>query len=250
MTTGTGHPATDLEAEPNGAAPPGPAWKLILVGLVVTFVALAVYDVVSMSSEIGMSPSAAAPGSPSSAGNRSTAASRTTSPSASAAPRPLTISSVTAFGPEGTADGDNSTAAAGLLRGAQPWSSQWYATPAFGNLRPGTGLLLDMGKPVTVTSLRLVLGREPGAAVQVRVGNSAAALDDLSTVASATDLAGAVRLTVSVPVRGEYVLIWFTRLPPDGKGHYQVSVDSPVVDGIVVDGTVVDSTADGTVAGN
>jgi hypothetical protein len=28
------------------------------------------------------------------------------------------------------------------------------------------------------------------------------------------------------------VLIWFTRLPPDGQGHYQVSVYSVSVDGL------------------
>ncbi len=249
MTIGTGHPAVDLGAEPSGPERPGPAWKLILIGLVVTFVALAVYDLVSMSGEFGINPAAVSSGSPSPAGARSsTAAGRTTAPSA--APRPLTISSVAAFGPGGIADGDNPRTTAGLLRGTRPWSSQWYATPEFGNLRSGTGLLLDLGKAETVTSVELVLGPEAGADVQVRVGNGAA-LDDLSTVASATDLGGTVRLAVSAPVRGRYVLIWFTRLPPDDAGHYQVSVHRVVVDGPVVDDPVVDDpVVDATVAGN
>ena len=85
------------------------------------------------------------------------------------------MTSIAAFGPEGTADGDNPGIASWTIgaSGGQPWYSQWYATPAFGGLRTGTGLLLDMGKPVTVTSVRLVLGSQPGADVQVRVGNSA-----------------------------------------------------------------------------
>jgi hypothetical protein len=31
---------------------------------------------------------------------------------------------------------------------------------------------------------------------------------------------------------GRYVLIWFTRLPADGHGHYQVSVYDVAVDGV------------------
>lgn len=236
MTIGTDRAAAGLGAEPNGPGRPGPAWKLILAGLVVTFVALAVYDLASMSSETGMNPASAGSGSPASASARSAGAGRTTTPSPSTTSRPLTILSVAAFGPAGTADGDNAKTAARLLRGTRPWTSQWYATPEFGNLRSGTGLLLDMGSTVRVTSLRLVLGSEPGAAVQIRVGNSAA-LGDLSTVASATDQEGTVQLAVSAPLGGKYVLIWFTRLPPDGKGHYQVSVDSIVANGTVTDRT-------------
>ncbi len=50
-------------------------------------------------------------------------------------------------------------------------------------------------------------------------------------MASSSDVAGTVRLTVSAPATGRYVLIWFTRLPPDGPGRYQVSVYSVAVEG-------------------
>jgi hypothetical protein len=50
-------------------------------------------------------------------------------------------------------------------------------------------------------------------------------------VASAWDVSGDVRLTATVPAEGRYVLVWFTRLPPDGHGHYQVSVYSISVNG-------------------
>ena len=38
-------------------------------------------------------------------------------------------------------------------------------------------------------------------------------------------------LTAATAAKGRYVLIWFTRLPPDGHGHYQVSVYDVEVDG-------------------
>jgi len=62
-------------------------------------------------------------------------------------------------------------------------------TSELGNRQTGTGLLLDMGKAVTVSSVQLKLGGQPGAAVQVRVGNTAV-LDDMFIVSSATDVGG------------------------------------------------------------
>lgn len=72
--------------------------------------------------------------------------------------RTLTPASVTAFGPAGTADGDNPQIAARALSGdpATPWTSQWYATSDL-NGKGGTGLLLDLGRTVTITSVRLSL---------------------------------------------------------------------------------------------
>ena len=88
-----------------------------------------------------------------------------------------------------------------------------------------------MGNPVTVSSVQLVLGSQQGADIQVRVGDTAA-LANLSTVATATDAGGTVRLSVATRASGRYVLIWFTALPPNGQGNYQVSVYSATVDGM------------------
>jgi hypothetical protein len=116
--------------------------------------------------------------------------------------------------------------------GGQPWSSSWYLSPEFGHLQTGTGLLLDMGKTVTVSSVRLTLGGQVGAAVQVRVGDTPV-LADMFTVSTATDIGGTVRLPTQVRASGRYVLIWFTELPPIGHGEYQVSVYDATVDGVV-----------------
>jgi hypothetical protein len=153
------------------------------------------------------------------------------SPGNTPAPQALDVASVAAFGPEGITDGDNPGIASRILDPGlgQPWYSEWYATPGFGDLQPGTGLLLDMGKTVTVTDVRLVLGSAPGADVQLRVGNSPVL--NMPSVATASDAGGAVQLAATPPAEGRYVLLWFTRLPPDGQGHYQVSVYSVSVDG-------------------
>jgi hypothetical protein len=92
--------------------------------------------------------------------------------------------SAVAFGPDGEADGDNPQDAAFVIgRGwGVPWETDWYTTPGFGDLKAGTGLLLDMGR-----AARRGCGSLPA-------------------------------------LRARYLLLWFTRLPPDTAGTYQASV--------------------------
>lgn len=156
----------------------------------------------------------------------------TTSPSGSPEPvKVLTPASVAAFGPSGTADGDNPQQASLAVAGnpATPWTSDWYATPEFGNLQAGTGLLLDMGRTVTVTSVRLSLGNS-GADLQVRAGGTPT-LADLPQVASSPGGGSTVQLALSTPAHARYLLIWFTKLPPDASGTYQASIYRITVQG-------------------
>jgi transcriptional regulator with XRE-family HTH domain len=138
--------------------------------------------------------------------------------------RALVPASIAAFGPGGAGQGDSPQLASQALAGkpAQPWHSAWYTTARFGNLQSGTGLLLDMGRTVTITAARIALGRHQGANFALRIGNSPD-LASLPPVARAKDAAGVVRLRTA-PTRGRYVLVWFTRLPPDPAGTFQVFV--------------------------
>jgi hypothetical protein len=148
---------------------------------------------------------------------------------AAAAPARLAPVNVTAFGPGG---GDNPQLAQQAIAG-QPgsgWRTDWYSTAFFGNLYPGTGLILDMGRPVTLTAAQVALGQARGASFQIRVG-AAPALADLRSVAHAADAGGVVRFRLTRPARGRYVLIWFTRLPPDPSGTFQVDVWNVRLDG-------------------
>jgi cytoskeletal protein RodZ len=135
--------------------------------------------------------------------------------------------SVRAFGPGGTGAGDNPQHAQRAIDGhsATAWRSQWYTTAAFGNLKPGTGLLLNMGRRVTITEAEIALGGFPGADVQLRAGN-VPVLADLREVASSAGAGGSIHMQLSAAARAKYVLIWFTRLPPDASGTYQASVYS------------------------
>jgi hypothetical protein len=155
-----------------------------------------------------------------------------TAPASPPPPRVLSVASVAAFGPDGTTDGDNPENVAQALAGdpANPWYTDWYASPDFFDMTPGTGLLLDLGRTVTVTSVSVSLGGAPGASLQLRAGSEPAPAW-LPAVAGVSGAGGTVQLRPSAPVQVRYVLIWFTSLPPTPAGTYQASVYQVVVQG-------------------
>lgn len=138
----------------------------------------------------------------------------------------LSAVSAVAFDPYGDGPGDNSKLAPRAIDAsvATAWHTDWYTNAHFGNLKPGTGLLLDMGKKVTITSARLTLGSAHDADLQLRVGTTAASLSDMPAVARAAGADGQVHLRLAVPAHGRYVLVWFTKLPRDSAGTFQASV--------------------------
>ena len=168
------------------------------------------------------------------AGHRSSSPSASKSPSPAATPAPavLTPVSAAAFGPGGTATGDNPSQAAAAIDGSTStfWPTNWYATAAFAGLQSGTGLLIDLGRTETIDSVQLTLGAATGADLEMRVGNTPA-LADLTTVARASDAGGTVPLKPTTPAQGRYVLIWFTQLPPDSSGTFQADVYNVSVQG-------------------
>jgi hypothetical protein len=164
-------------------------------------------------------------------GSQATPAPKPITPGAVAAHK-LTPASAVAFGPYGNGRGDHSDLAH-LAIDANPataWRTDWYTTAHFGNLYPGTGLLVDMGQPVTVIAAQIALGRAHGARFQLRVG-TARALADLPSVAHVANASGVVRLRLTTPARGRYVLIWFTSLPPDPAGTFQARVSNLRLEG-------------------
>jgi hypothetical protein len=109
------------------------------------------------------------------------------------------------------------------------WQSQYYlGNPVFGGLKAGSGLIVDMGSRVRLSSVEVTFGAAPGADVAIEVGNhdtlAAATLATFRTVASADGIGGihTFRAARSGPAR--YLLIWFTKLPPAGLGRFQAQI--------------------------
>jgi transcriptional regulator with XRE-family HTH domain len=138
---------------------------------------------------------------------------------------PLVPARVLAFGPGGPASGDNPQLAPLAVdrNPATAWVTSQYGAARFPSVGQGTGLLLDMGHVITLTSAEVTLGPVRGASFQLRAGDTAS-LADLSEVAVAADARGPLGVRLTAPVQARYVLIWFTALPPAGAGTYQASV--------------------------
>ena len=120
------------------------------------------------------------------------------------------------------------------------WTTDSYqGSPRFGNLYGGTGLVLDMGQQVSVSSVAVTFGQVPGSRVRIEVGN------EVGNNASGTVPAGAITLgrssnaintitfTGHHAATGRYVFIWFTSLAAQSgaPGHYQADVFNVVVRG-------------------
>jgi Helix-turn-helix domain len=142
--------------------------------------------------------------------------------------QPVNVTPLGAFGHPGDNPQNAHLAADG--RPGTSWHSDWYSTPRFGNLYPGTGLLLDMGHQVTVDKVRVRLGAAAGTHFQIRVG-SGRGLPGLPVVARSAGPGGVIKLPLASPAHGRYVLVWFTKLPPDPAGTFQVRVFNVVVRG-------------------
>jgi hypothetical protein len=98
------------------------------------------------------------------------------------------------------------------------WSTVTYrGSPAFGNLKPGVGVIYDLGSEqqlagVTVTSTT------PGATLEIRTGDSPdGQLDSYATVGSGT-VEGTTEFAFDEPTTARYVLVWVTGLVEAGDG--------------------------------
>jgi serine/threonine-protein kinase len=128
---------------------------------------------------------------------------------------PISLSAVTAYDPNGGGGEHNSDAPNATDKNpATYWRTEHYASPDFGGLKDGVGLVLNTPGAVALKTLT-VTSDTPGFTAVVKAGTSpgtAQADSGPETVGSQTtfDLNG-----LSGPV---YVL-WITRLPPGGRAQ-------------------------------
>jgi hypothetical protein len=141
---------------------------------------------------------------------------------ASTAPGGAVVDPVTTdvFDPGGDGQPENDSAVPLAFDGdpATAWSTVTYqGSPAFGNLKDGVGLLLDLGGRQDVSSVTLTT-TTPGATVEIRTGDEAGSSLNSFDVAASGTLDQSTDLTFDEPVSAHYVLVWITGLVsgPDG----------------------------------
>ena len=130
---------------------------------------------------------------------------------------PLVPVAVTAFDPQG--DGAEHSDAAPLAvdgDASTSWTTDRYRSAAFGGLKTGVGLVLDLGAARDVAGVTVAL-RASGVDLELRsagtAGSPPAALDGWSVVASSTGNRDTAELVPPAPVTTRYLLVWVTHLP-------------------------------------
>ena len=180
----------------------------------------------------------------------------TTSASAAAGGTVLTPASDSTFNIYGSPPGNTENQATAPLaidnNPSTAWSTSYYiGSPKFGGLKPGTGLLIDMGKQVRLSQVEVLLSSTGGpTTASIYLGNNPtmakSALSDFTLVSPSVSASGDHTFPVSSQATGRYVLVWLTSLPKlsktpqgaaGGNTYYEGQVYNVVVRGSSVSGT-------------
>jgi hypothetical protein len=148
------------------------------------------------------------------------------------------IADVRDFDPPPGGDGQENGDQVSLAVDGNPdtvWRTDRYATATFGKLKPGVGLVLDLGSVQTVRQVKLIFPRE-GSSVEIRAVNANAttapmSLDSYLVADSADDLGTEQTLRLSFATRTRFLLIWLTKLPKDPAGGYRGGISEVSVSG-------------------
>lgn len=119
------------------------------------------------------------------------------------------------------------------------WQTDKYNSAQFGNIKPGMGILMDLGEPRHVTSVQVQLATA-GATAELRVGDedpgSSSAGDEQiyqSFEPVGDQQSGEATLEFAVPESEsgyQYLMIWFSDLAPE-DGGFRVEVQQVAVEG-------------------
>lgn len=111
------------------------------------------------------------------------------------------------------------------------WTTMsYFGSPDLGNLKPGVGIVLDLGSVQKVGSVKLQLSGD-GTDVQIRVPKGEAAakpdmnsLKSWQTVGRQKDIAESGTCKLDKQVEARYVLVFLTSLPAEG-GNYRGGIN-------------------------
>jgi hypothetical protein len=116
------------------------------------------------------------------------------------------------------------------------WNTDEYNRANFGGLKPGMGILINLGAPTRVGAVRVVVSQQ-GATVELRTGandpgNTSAGDAQIASTfkplgSPAEDHSGTV---IVFPIADEqqavqYLLVWVTKLPPNGNGKFAIAIN-------------------------
>jgi hypothetical protein len=212
------------ESRPAATAPP--AWRKLALPAVIILLVAGGLGLLGNKALSGLRPQTTPSASPSN--------STTSEPDAD--PVALTISSAHLW-QSGVEDEHGDEVADTITGSGDGWSTFSYADGPEMLLKPGTGIIYDLGSVQTVRSATVQIGAA-GATLEMRAAPTS--LDAVPAVvagqappgflvmATVPDAPTTVQLTAAQPVRTRFVLIWFTALPerPLDNWHHFPYYDS------------------------
>ena len=209
-----------FESAADSAAPPRPAGRKLAFG-VVGLLVLALAGTLAAARVLGEQPQPPATG-----GSPGTSSPQAKPPAGQPTEVKLTANQIRIVDPKGDRtelkDADNAIDG----NPSTVWKTDRYTRAEFGGKKPGMGILIDLGSPVKVVSVQLAL-TTPGATGELRTGATSpesSPAGDAQVVAEYT-VVGQPKVDMSTtalfpgpdqPTR--YLLVWITKLPPDGVG--------------------------------
>jgi hypothetical protein len=125
------------------------------------------------------------------------------------------------------------------------WETSGYKTAKFGNLKPGMGILINLGQPRTVSSVQVTLSA-PGASAELKAGTTdpgdSSAGDDAvvktyNTVGEPLEAFDATKMSFNAfdpDQKYQYLLFFITEMPAtsDGPFPFKIGVQEIVVAGL------------------
>jgi hypothetical protein len=111
------------------------------------------------------------------------------------------------------------TSGTGFEPDGRAWATQTYNSVTFGNLKPGVGLILDLGSAKDVASVSFTAKTGPLTVELLSADEKPADLSGWKDAVKATSAPGATKTTFDASEAGKqrYWMIWVTKLGPDRK---------------------------------
>jgi len=157
----------------------------------------------------------------------------TASPTPQASPVALPVVSATVYDPFGDGEPENNDDSPLAVDGdpASSWPTLTYrGSPQLGNLKPGVGLVFDLGQAVVVSEVTIATG-QAGATVELRSGPQPAGDLETFQLLGETELAGQTTIPVDAQQPARYWLVWITELVPD-EGDFSASLGEVTFTGL------------------
>ncbi|MFI6021079.1 serine/threonine protein kinase [Streptomyces sp. NPDC051287] len=137
--------------------------------------------------------------------------------------KPIAISGAQDFDPFG--DGSEKPADVGKVYDGSPstyWQTDFYKGATFGNLKPGLGVILDLGKVQQIGKVTVTFMGDTSVELRAAAGGAASQPTSFDAYTKVADGSGtSVTLKPGSSLKSRYLLVWLTKLPLTEDGNYR-----------------------------